>query len=132
MASVITATSGKALREFIASYTGDAVVFPEMSLDANEQAAYIKDNPHVNTIITLSPWIVSEATNLQVIDKPAHGVRFGDSVNKVSMNLWRKYTIGDTALIFLDTCVDADEPYKIGDSVERVFKIKELLDKQDQ
>ena len=51
-------------------------------------------------VITLSPFIISEAANGQLVvlgpDQDAEHVmlRHGDSVNKVTMSLWRRETIG--------------------------------------
>lgn len=68
----------------------------------------------------------------------------GSSINKVTLTLWRRETIGDLAKDELTrlraksqnaTLKELDgiikESYELGDSVERVLFIKTILDRQD-
>jgi len=135
---IITATTGKLLREHIKGIrvTNRIAIFPESGLDANEQAAFVKENIRdYDVVFTLSPFIISDAPSLTVLGEVETKPKFGDSVNSVVMHLWRSQTIGDLALEKIDelrTHPVTDELieniYKeVGDSIERVFLLNEKI-----
>jgi hypothetical protein len=80
---------------------------------------------------------------LHILDSDAE-IEMGSSINKVTLTLWRRETIGDLAKDELTrlraksqnaTLKELDgiikESYELGDSVERVLFIKTILDRQD-
>lgn len=140
---VITACAGAALRQHAEQFRGrdDVLIFPEAGLDANEQAAIIKGLPErITTIVTLSPWIVSDASRVVVIDGPEVEIPFGSSVNKVTMRLWRGMTIGDLACdrvaMFRESAGDdviIGRVYsELGDSIERHLLLHALQSRHNE
>lgn len=140
---VITATSGKVLRDYANDFllkkaTNERVaVFPEAGLDANEQAAFVLENKDkFDVVITLSPFIISDSKNLTVLGELGSKPKFGDSVNKVTMNLWRRETVGDIAKQKVEEFrsmqpsddLIGDIYNELGDSVERVLLINVVMD----
>jgi hypothetical protein len=85
---------------------------------------------------TLSPFIISDAKNLTILGNIEEKPNFGDSINKITMRLWRNQTIGDLALDKIEelrSITPSDELIKtiykeVGDSVERVLFIQTILD----
>jgi hypothetical protein len=142
---VVTAKEGKTLRDFAKSVENNNLIaiFPEHGLSPNEQAAWLKENEgRFISVITFSPFIVSDAQDLHVMDSDVN-IDMGSSVNKVTLVLWRSETIGDVAKDKLKQLRDKsekankedlqaiiDEAYELGDSVERVLFIKTIMDKQ--
>lgn len=97
---ITTAIDGDTLRKYAERVTGDPgiCVFPEARLSPSEQASFVQQNGYrFDEIITFSSFIISDAEDgcVTVLDRECHGVRHGDSINKVCMNLWRRETIGD-------------------------------------
>lgn len=140
---VITATNGKVLRDYANDFllkkatTERVAVFPEAGLDANEQAAFVLENNNkYDVVFTLSPFIISDAKNLTVLGELDSKPKFGDSVNKVTMNLWRRETVGDIAKQKVEdfrTMQPSDDLIsdiynELGDSVERVLLINVVMD----
>jgi len=149
---VITAHDGKLLREFADTMKGkdDIAVFPEAGLSPNEQAAFIKDNAgKFKTVITFSPFIISDADKVDVIDAaggPSSDLKAA-SANKITMKLWRKETISDIAMDNLKgyyeqirqaetlaSLEDLDNSIynTLGDSVERVLLLNSLYSREDE
>lgn len=147
-AQIYTATSGQVIRDFAASHakTDRVSIFPESGRTASEQAAFLKENANnFDVIITLSPFIVSdsERENLHILDLDRHNIKQGDSINKVTMNLWHRRTVGD----IVDDKIDAirnefkdsenvdqlnsltDRLYELGDSIERHCMVTEVIRK---
>lgn len=145
---VITAKEGCVLRDFAHSQKDnkDISIFPESGLSPNEQASFLKDNAgKFTSVITFSPFIVSDASDLHVLDDKHANVQMGSSINKVTMQLWRRETIGDIAKDALQVlrtqsekaCTESElnniitQCYELGDSVERVLFIHHLIEKID-
>ena len=144
---VVTAKSWQALRDFAKTITGNRriSIFPEHGLSPNEQAAFLKQNEgRFTSVITFSPFIVSDAKDLHILDSDTE-VKMGSSINKVTLTLWRRETIGDLAKDKLTrlraksqnaTVQELDgiikESYELGDSVERVLFIRTMLDIKDR
>jgi len=150
---VVTAKSGKVLREYAASKTNvdRVVIFPENGLDPNEEAAFITENAgKFDEIITFSPFILSDMLpeNIVVLDFDGTELyddtiyRQGCSVNWITMTLWRASTTGDVAIKHFDDIRETfnasgnsnelvDElckkANKMGDSVEKTLLIHMLL-----
>jgi hypothetical protein len=152
MTTVTTAKSGKALREYASTKRGDknVAVFPECGLSASEQASFMISNAHKYTeIITFSNYIISDTkdSKLNIIDDQSHQcpINHGDSVNRISLILGRRETVGDVVvcrLILLRKYLDIanskesiqeviDLVYsEIGDCIEKVLFVKSAMDKQ--
>lgn len=135
---VITARSGATLRDYATSFqnTPGVLIFPESGLDANEQAAVLKTlSADIHTIITLSPWIISDAHRLQVLDDQSINLAFGSSVNKVSMQLWRGTTIAVRTAELIEQfsrTPPSDELVskiyrELGDSVDRTLLLNSVV-----
>jgi len=135
---------GECVRKYAAIFAGmhsHIIAFPERELDANEQAAFYKnlDDKDI-TVITLSPWIISDADSVQLVTLASNGDYqltnarrdFGDlrgaSVNKIMMTLWRKYTVSDTVLEQINSVKSVDElvGLRLGDSAEKILKFNQL------
>lgn len=98
------------------------------------------------TVITFSPYIVSDADDLHVLDVNEHTeIDMGCSINKVNLSLWRRESIGDIAQDKLDELRKLrdvtpkellqgiiDEAYKLGDSVERVLFVHSVLNRMGE
>lgn len=145
---VITARNGKTLRQLAKQAEGNKhiAIFPEAGLSPTEQAAFLKTNANSYTsVITFSPFIISDAEEVNILDDNDLEIEMGSSVNKIILCLWRKETIGDIGLSKikalrnqLDVAQTKDtidliitQAYELGDSIERMFFIKTALDKQD-
>ncbi len=143
---VVTARNGAALRELAKQAEGNKhiAIFPESGLSPTEQAGFLKANANsYTTVITFSPFIISDAEEVNVIDDKEIDIEMGSSVNKIVLHLWRKETIGDIALTKikalreqLDVAQTKDDidliitdAYELGDSIERLLFIKTALDK---
>ncbi len=138
---VITAKTGQLLRDYIKTIplTERISVFPEAGLDANEQAAFLKENQDkYDTIFTLSPFIISDSKNIVILGyqedfKP----RFGESVNDITMKIWRDVTIGDLAneqlkayeLSEIDENTVKDIHQNLGDSIEKILLLQNIREK---
>lgn len=143
---------GELVREWLKSNTAD-IIFPENSLDAEEQAQFITKlglNTEVR-IVTFSPWIISDVDedNVWVVNENLRLERvnfktFGASVNKINMKLFRRSTLGDlsnselnrmTDELMLITTKDEADRYssiidiKFGESVEKILALKSFFDK---
>ena len=145
---VITAKDGHKLRALAKSLEGNKhiAIFPENGLSPEEQAHFLKDNMgKYESVITFSAFIISDAEEVSVIDDPEIRIVKGCSVNFVTMQLWRRETVGELALAEfnrlkaeLERVEDYDdlqslikEAYRLGDSVERVLYINEVIHKQN-
>lgn len=145
---VITARNGKALRNLASKFSKmkHIATFPEMGLTAAEQANFIKNNRgNYESIITLSPFIISDAHTVNVIDDPNISIEMGSSVNKITMMLWRKETIGEIGVSTINQLKERlkdaksgeeigaiiDDAYTLGDSIERTMFIHSAITKQD-
>lgn len=147
---VITAQNGDKLREFASQAEGDKniAIFPESGLSAQEQAAFLKKNAdRFTSVITFSPYIISDAAKVKVIDDHEHeiDIRHGSSVNDINLKLWRIETIGDIALDrFQDLEIKLDKANserevqnvinttfkQLGDSIERSFFLQKAASKK--
>jgi len=145
---VITAISGKNLREYAdnrdAHPDSRVAIFPECSLDPNEQAAWLLENQdRFDEVITFSPFIISDATRDELVILDGEDDYFhhqGDSVNKITMCLHgRRETVGDRVTNYFKNIHEEwynggsniDELMKkadkMGDSVEKILLIKTLM-----
>jgi len=153
MTIIITARDGKTLRDYAASRSGNprTAIFPEMGLSPDEQAAFLEEHGgEYDEVITFSAFIVSDASpgSLQVLGEDPADVplKQGDSVNKITMKLWRSDTIGNRGQAILDDARNrlglADDRRSVekiihsvyeslGDSVERVLFIRTAMSKAD-
>lgn len=144
---VTTAKSGEVIRSYAESVKGkDRIsVFPESGLTMLEQAEFVSKYGHLyNEIVTLSPFIVSEAETgcLTILDASEDDDHFrhGTSITTISMNLWTHKTIGHNAESKLNearskgrnssTIGDINQSikdcFKVGESIERSFIVQEL------
>jgi hypothetical protein len=153
MPIIITAHDGDKLREYAKLYRNNknVLTFPEYGLSANEQANIVKSvgNDH-EKIITFSSFIISDAEEgkLIIIDNDEHQcpINHGDSINKITMALGRKETIGNMALSKLKAAREQVETAStkedilniithisrdIGDSIEKMLFIKTAYSKID-
>lgn len=136
--NIYTSKSGAILREYVRNIdlkSSRVAIFPEHGLDANEQAQWLKENRELyDEVYTLSPFILSDSKEVILISSSleanhSSGIKFGDSVNKVTMKLWRGCTVGDIAKEQIErireTCATEEEAYDaadhLGDSVEKVL-----------
>ena len=146
---IITARSGRLLRIECNTQLNSGkdyvrrVFFPETHLDPNEQANWLKDNlGKYDEVYTLSPWIISESeTPVVVLDSEKNEfddeIYFGDSINRITIGLWRNMTVGPIVLEKIEQIRNADnyEDIKsivrsIGDSVEKVLAINMVITKE--
>lgn len=149
MVTVVTAKSGSLLREY-ASKNHDkdgVVIFPEYGLSPSEQADYMYSEGHkYSEIITYSPFIISDAKKLVILDTEHHSLKFGDSVNRITMNLGAKETIGTLGINLIEesrckvekstTESDIKEVINyvdrnIGDCIEKILFIKSAYSRLD-
>jgi hypothetical protein len=153
---VITAEDGKTLRDFAANQAGfgtneikdNIAVFPESGLNAEEQANWLLQNKdRFDMVITFSPFIVSDALpqDLTVLDRVYQHTQ-GNSVNKITMNLWHSQTVGaiisqeidklkdQVSLIKTQEDIDAllSKTDHLGDSVEKHFLLTSIFNKEKQ
>jgi hypothetical protein len=146
---VITAEDGKTLRDFALENRKDHVaVFPECGLNAEEQANWLLQNKdRFDMVITFSPFIVSDALpqDLTVLDRVYQHTQ-GNSVNKITMNLWRSQTVGaiisqeidklkdQVSLIKTQEDIDAllSKTDHLGDSVEKHLLLTIISNKEKQ
>lgn len=147
---VITSDSGLKLREYVKDffienpniYDGNFIVFPEYSLDAREQGLWYSKNSQIyELVITLSPYIISDTPKEDLIiisPEKNYSSFYGSSINKITMALWNSITIGEGVYSKLDEIrsrrvsgESSEELIKeleqFGDSVEKMFLVKELL-----
>lgn len=142
MVTVVTAKSGTLLREYaLKNHDKDGVViFPEYGLSPSEQADYMYSEGHkYSEIITYSPFIISDAKKLVILDTKHHNFKFGDSVNTITMNLGTKETIGTLGINLIEESQSKVEKAtneqdikdiikyvdrNIGDCIEKVFFIQ--------
>lgn len=109
--------------------------YPENGLTAQEQANWMKKvGSRYDIVITVSPWIISDAKDVRIIGKSEDCVvKFGDSVNKVVMSIWRHQTIGQLALDKIEQLRDSgdiDLVYQqVGDSIERIMLLNSMITK---
>jgi hypothetical protein len=144
---VITAKSGPILRKYAEQFKGNAQVsiFPECGLSPSEQAFYLKEcGAGLSLIITFSPYIISDSDNVHVIDLDIE-TQMGASINKISMMIWRRETIGELAndkLMMLRASIKTankeqieaiiNQAYELGDSVERTLFISYAIRIMDE
>lgn len=150
---VTTAANAQTLRDYAATkrHCSAVAIFPESGCSAAEQADFIRTlKSDIEEVITFSPFIISDAPPgcLHVLDlsDSQHGIKQADSVNRITMRLWRKSTIGamgDTAIEAIRTQVNetsdvaqlealADRLSELGDSVERHILLTAIYRKSDQ
>ena len=154
MPIITTAKDGQTLRDYATSIKHDknVLIFPESGLSANEQAAFLLSiGDKYSEVVTFSSFIISDAAEdqLKILDDKSFQcpVNHGDSVNKITMALGRRQTIGDSALATLaqastkivtaNRTVDIDNiiksiSNKLGDSVEKMFFLKDAYAKIDR
>lgn len=149
---VTTARSGEMLREYAAKMSGcDGIVaFPEAGLSPIEQACFMEQSAgRYCEVITFSSFIISDADVgcLRVLGAEANVyIKHGDSVNRVTMSLGQRDTIGSIAAAKLASArsavskaLSADDINEIidgvvrllGDSVEKTLFVKMALDRID-
>lgn len=151
--TVTTASNAQLLRDYAATKQHDAgvVIFPENNRSAAEQASIISElAPDTVEVITFSPFVLSDAPtgSLQILDsgEASHGIKHADSVNRITMRLWRRSTIGQVGeaaieqirsqmqqtddVATLETL--ANTLTALGDSIERHMLITEVYRKINQ
>lgn len=145
----IVTGKGPLIRKFILDNENNKnlLILPESNLDLNEQANFINsiDKNSDITIITMSPFIISDVDRefVYVINpkgelKLANFQTFGTSVNKITMMLFRRETIGQKALNKINEISNNVETYSIedidkilGESVEKMFLLRKLFALED-
>lgn len=107
---ITTARNGQLLREYAKSKQGmeRVAIFPEAGHSSEEQAFFLKNNvENYDEIVTFSAYIISDAApgSLQILDdlNRTNAIRHGDSVNKIGMALWHRFTIGSQAYETLES-----------------------------
>ncbi len=142
---------GSLVREYIKTLSKDFFEnnlynFPENGCDIEEQANYINflqknENIEDITIFTFSPYIISDISRENVfivqedlsLRNPDFNT-FGAAANKISFNLFRKSTIGQTSLdkinyfsnnIKISTFDEIDKT--LGESINKVFLTRQLF-----
>lgn len=142
-----TALKGKSLVEFSKQFTNceKVCILPEGFLSPAELQSFVKDYSDMyDVVLTFSAFILTDVNSVTVIDSNTSSptIKRGDSVNRINMQLWTKYTIGEKVrdefkeieetvnnnTVTADDAIDA--LYSMyGDSVERVLLINQLMGK---
>ena len=150
---VTTAANAQMLRDYASTKQNDpkVAIFPENGRSAAEQATYLstKDDS-ISEIITFSPFIISDAApgclNVLDLSESQHNIHYGDSVNRVTLRLWRKSTIGACAEAYIESVrakvsntsnvehleTLAEQMDHVGDSVEKHILMNSIYKKIDQ
>jgi hypothetical protein len=149
---VITGKSANLKKLIELNAKDNDIIFPENGLDPEEQANFMLTlNNFDGRIFTFSPWIISDTheDDLYVIQDNGKLVQldfnnFGASVNKITMKIFRRATIGEKSLNFLESFKDNIDREKelekiattidntFGESVEKILFLKYLYDKIDK
>jgi hypothetical protein len=154
MPIVTTAKDGQTLRDYanLIKHDKNVIIFPESGLSANEQTAFMLSTGDKYTeVVTFSSFIISDAAEdqLKILDDESFQcpVHHGDSINKVTMGIWRRETIGDSALEKLTEArtklnsansevainkIIKSLSRQLSDSVEKMFFLKVAYDKIDR
>jgi len=132
---IITAKNGQTLRDYAESTKmlddeSRIAYFPETQLSPAEQQEWLYGNEaKYDIVITFSAFILSDAEKITILDDdpedPSY-IKHGDSINKITMNLWTSMTIGSIA-------VDTFEAYRsIVENTTNKKELKNILNKMNQ
>lgn len=149
---VITGKSANLKKLIELNAKDNDIIFPENGLDPEEQANFMLTlNDFDGRIFTFSPWIISDTheDDLYVVQEDGKLIQldfnnFGASVNKITMKIFRRSTIGEKSSKKLESFKEdidninteteleklADTLDKtIGESVEKILFLKYVYDR---